>query len=384
MTTASSSAGDSGIVEPNFGSKYELVDRLAKGGMAEIFLAQSKGAAGFEKQVVIKRVLPELGEDSTFVEMFLQEARLGARLSHPNIVQIFDFGQVDGCYFIAMEFVDGRSLIDMVVKARRSGVELPIPVLVKIISNVAEGLHYAHSAVDNRGQPLNVVHRDISPSNILVSFGGAVKITDFGIAKASLAVHQTRSGVIKGKYSYMSPQQCMGEPVDHRADLFSLGVVLFEISTCRRLFARKNEALTIHTLLHEPIPRPSAVVDDYPEILEQIVMHCLARDPQDRYQDSRSLHQDLERYLADAGNTVSAMDIADLMKKVYPAEVRESLPQPITLSDSFVDVLAPSISSASQARHRQSAEKPNKEIWIMLALLLLGSAMIWIVILFAM
>jgi eukaryotic-like serine/threonine-protein kinase len=358
----------------SFGSKYELVQRIARGGMAEIFLAQAKGPAGFEKKVVIKRVLPHLSGEPSFIKMFLQEARLGARLSHPNIVQIFDFGQVDGTYFISMEYVEGRSLLDVVVQTRRAGTTIPIGLAVKIISETAEGLHHAHTATDSASEPLGIVHRDVSPSNILVSFAGVAKISDFGIAKATSALHQTRSGTIKGKYAYMSPQQCLSQPLDNRSDIFSLGIVLFEVTTYTRLFARSNEALTIHALLTEPIPRPSALVPDYPPILEQIVMHCLERDPERRYQDGLSLHRDLEKYLRDSDQGCSAVDIAEFMQALYPDSIRAQPPQPLSTDGSYNDLMSPYMSGYSL---QAVAGRSHRDLILLLALILAGSAAIW-------
>ena len=354
------------------GSKYELVQRIARGGMAEIFLAHARGAAGFQKKVVIKRVLPHLSGEPSFVKMFLQEARVGARLSHANIVQIIDFGQAEGTYFICMEYVEGRSLLDVVVQTRRAGTSIPTGIAVKIVSQIAEGLHHAHNATDSAGEPLGIVHRDVSPSNILVSFGGVAKISDFGIAKAKSALLQTRSGTVKGKYAYMSPQQCLSQPLDNRSDIFSLGIVLFEVTTYSRLFARSAEALTIHALLTEPVPRPSTLVPDYPPILEQIVMHCLERDPEQRYPDGLSLHRDLEKYLRDSDQGCGAVDIADFMQTLYPESVRTQPPEP--LSSSYDDLVSPYVSGASLEAASSGA---NRDLILLLALVLTGSAAIW-------
>jgi eukaryotic-like serine/threonine-protein kinase len=376
-----------GDVEPQrLGSTYELLERIARGGTAEIFLARRVGEAGFEKRLVIKRVLPQLSEDRAFIEVFLQEARLGAQLSHPNIVQIFDVGRGEDQVFIAMEYVDGRSLLELVVEARRAGVPLPLPVLVKIASQVAEGLHLAHNATDADHHPLAIVHRDVSPSNVLISFSGLVKVTDFGIAKASWAAHTTRAGVVRGKYSYMSPQQCLGHPVDHRTDLFSLGVVLFEITTLRRLFARRSEPETIAALLSGPIPAPSSIIPGYPPVLEEIVMHCLRRDPEERYQTAWSLHTDLERYLRESEQRCTATDVADVMQQIYPAESRRIVHRPVMVSDTFYEMLSPTDELAMShlgLPSRGDALLSRGEKAALIASLLAGSGSIWLATLWA-
>jgi eukaryotic-like serine/threonine-protein kinase len=360
------------------GSKYELIQRIARGGMAELFLAQVKGPAGFEKKVVIKQVLPHLSGEPSFVKMFLQEARVGARLSHPNIVQILDFGQADGTYFICMEYVEGRSLLDVVVQTRRAGTTIPTGVAAKIVSQICEGLHHAHNATDSAGEPLGIVHRDVSPSNILVSFNGVAKISDFGIAKAKTALMQTRAGTIKGKYAYMSPQQCMSQPLDCRSDIFSLGIVLFEVTTYIRLFARSAEALTIQALLSEPIPRPSSLVPDYPPILEQIVMHALDRDPDRRYQSTVELHRDLERFLRDSDEPCGSVEVAEFMQTLYPEAIRTSPPEP--LGASYDDLLSPYASASPEAGPSSSA---NRDLILMLVVVLGGSAAIWAAVLWS-
>src|SRR5262249_47010687 len=217
--------------------KYQLLRKLATGGMAEVFLAKTDGPMGFEKLLVIKRILPHLAEDPQFVEMFLGEAKLAAQLNHPNLVQIFDFGRAEGSYFIAMEYIDGPNLRTLQVRARDLRRMVPFPIAARIVSWAAEGLAYAHDFQDlATGQPLHLVHRDVSPDNILVGRSGTVKLVDFGIAKATGQSHQTQAGTVKGKVAYMAPEQLRGEPLDRRVDLYPLRIGPSELCTGRMPF----------------------------------------------------------------------------------------------------------------------------------------------------
>jgi serine/threonine protein kinase len=228
--------------------KYVLLDRLAVGGMAEIFLARQEGMEGFEKTVVIKRIRPHLSKQKSFVDMFLDEARLAAQLSHPNIVQIHELGQVGDSYFIAMEYVFGRDMARIIPKAERMGIAFPHVYALQIASEICEALYYAHQRSDAWGNPLHIVHRDVTPENVFVSFDGAVKILDFGIAKARGQTGQTTAGEIKGKLSYMSPEQALANPLDCRSDIFTLGVVLYEWLTGFRLFTGDSEVAVLRSI----------------------------------------------------------------------------------------------------------------------------------------
>src|SRR5688572_513451 len=230
---------------------YTLLRRLAVGGMAEIFLARRDGPAGFSKVVALKRILPHLSTLPEFVSMFLDEARLAARLTHPHVVQIYDFGEVEGTYFISMEYVPGEDLLAAIKRARE--LERPVPPIVacSILSAVCDGLHYAHELRDEYGKALGIVHRDVTPSNVLISFDGVVKLADFGIAKAEHRSTHTAVGALKGKYAYMSPEQAKGEKLDRRSDLFSLGVAAHELLTGRRLFARDSELAVLKAITED-------------------------------------------------------------------------------------------------------------------------------------
>ena len=309
-----------------FGSKYELLEKLAQGGMAEVFLARVTTGRAAHTRIAIKRILPQLTAQQEFIEMFLQEARLGALLSHKNIVQIHDRGRIGEYYFLAMEFVEGRTLRDLLVQTIRTRKTASYATVARIAADIAAGLHYAHTAKDG-DVPLKLVHRDISPSNIIISFRGDVKITDFGLAKASQAIHQTAVGVVKGKCAYMSPEQVAGERVDRRSDIFSLGVVLYELTTLTRLFVRENTQEAMDAIMLEPIPPPSSFVPDYPKILDRIVMHCLERDANDRYQDAATLQRDLERYLKDSKKDVSPAAVAAMLRRAFADSAQGNLPR---------------------------------------------------------
>jgi serine/threonine protein kinase len=276
--------------------KYTLVRRLATGGMAELFLAIQRSVAGFEKLIVIKRILPSLNQDQAYVEMLLHEARVAATLSHPNVVQVFDLGSIDGGYFIAMEHVHGEDLRSLVrqMKAKHLN-EFPMEHALSIVLGVCSGLTYAHEKEDLYGAPLNIVHRDVSPQNVLVTFSGGVKLIDFGIAKSRAhAFEETEHGRLKGKIPYMSPEQARGEAVDWRSDIFAAGVILFELTTGRRLFKAASEFETLKLICDGPYPLPSEARPDYPRDLEAIVVRALARNREDRWQSAREMQAALE------------------------------------------------------------------------------------------
>jgi eukaryotic-like serine/threonine-protein kinase len=240
-------------VEQAFG-RYTLVKMLAIGGMAEVWLARQKGIGRFEKKLVIKRILPKFAGDSEFREMFLNEARIAAQFSHPNIVQIYDMGDVDGTYYIAMEYVHGQDLGRIVRRAQASGQRIPPPVAIRIAALCCEGLYYAHTRTDDTGRQLKVIHRDISPQNILVGFDGSVKLVDFGIAKAVDSAAMTKTGRIKGKLSYMAPEQPTSKSIDHRVDIFALGLTLYEVLSGTRPLKKASEAATFLAALECKIP----------------------------------------------------------------------------------------------------------------------------------
>ena len=323
---------------PSRFGKYTLIRKLATGGMAELFLAIQKSVAGFEKLLVIKRILPSMNQDRAFIEMLLHEARIAATLSHPNIVQIFDVGQHDGQYFIAMEHVHGEDLRSIVRQMKKKGVlEFPLEHALAIVLGMCAGLSYAHEKHELDGSALNIVHRDISPQNVVVTFTGDVKIVDFGIAKSDSRVGEaTKSGKLKGKVPYMSPEQARGEVIDARSDVFSTGVMLFELTTGKRLFKGASEYETLRLICEREYPRPSDVRSDYPIDLEPIVMKALAKDARDRYQSAREMQSDLEAFVRRHQIAVSHIALNQFMQGLFEDKLamqKEALLQGKQLAD---------------------------------------------------
>ncbi|MBS2028444.1 MAG: serine/threonine protein kinase [Deltaproteobacteria bacterium] len=303
--------------------KYTLIDRIAVGGMAEIFLARQAGLEGFEKTIVIKRIRPHLSQQKAFVKMFLNEAKLAAQLNHPNIVQIYDLGKIGESYFIAMEYIFGRDMRRIIPKADSLGIPFPMVYALKIASSVCEGLYYAHQKMDIYGNPLNIVHRDVTPENIFVSFDGTVKVLDFGIAKAANQIEQTKAGEIKGKLSYMSPEQCMGKPLDHRSDIFSLGVVLYEWITGFKLFTGESEVGILKSITEGKIYAPSYFKADIPEAVEKILMKALEKDREKRYQSAWDMQYDVDQFLSQYEFTPSNIHLSNFLKQLFSDELEE-------------------------------------------------------------
>ena len=307
--------------------KYQLLRRLATGGMAELFLARAAAMAGFEKHVVLKRILPQHAESDDFIKMFLTEARLAATLHHPNIVQVYDIGEEGGQYFFTMEWVQGQDLRRIVRAARKAGVAVPLEHVLHIIAGVAAGLHHAHDKADTDGTPIGIVHRDVSPSNVLVTYDGAVKVVDFGIAKAAAFQSNTIAGTLKGKIPYMSPEQCRGEAVDRRSDIFSIGTLLWEMTTGVRLFAGDNEIAIINRVAKGDVPTPTSIRPDYPRELEAIVMRALHSDPNQRYQNALDLQLDLEDFVRENRIPVSSARVGKFMRELFAEEIEAAAAQ---------------------------------------------------------
>ena len=290
--------------------------------MAEIWLARQSGLQGFEKLVVIKRMVNTLQRDPEYIDMFLTEARLAAQLSHPNVVQIYELGEEAGALYIVMEYLDGEDLSVV----RRTGQKHGLPLLdhhaARLISMAAEGLHYAHTRTGIDGKALGIVHRDVSPQNLIATFDGGLKVVDFGIAK--LATHVTNSGKLKGKLAYMSPEQARGEPLDGRSDVFSLGIVLFEVVTRTRLLPRLND-LELLTIMGgtDPLARPSERRADLPAGLEPIILKMMARKREQRFQNAREVHDALEAWLRETGKVASAGDLADSLRTVFARRIHD-------------------------------------------------------------
>lgn len=314
---------------------YVLHDRIGAGGMAEIFLATATGIEGFEKRVVIKRILPSLSDDEQFVRMFIEEAKLCVALRHPNIVQVHDLGEIDAQYYIAMEYVDGRDLLKTLAACGKKKIGFPTDIALFIVMEVLKGLHYAHQLKKPDGEPLGIIHRDVSPSNVLLSFEGEVKIGDFGIAKASTR-EKTATGILKGKFGYMAPEQVTGAKIDHRADVFAVGIVLYELLTGHRLFAGKNDLAVLEKVRDARIePPPRHYRQDLDDELEHIVLRALSRDSRDRFQTAYDLHDAIHDYVYRSRATVGPAHLARFMQTLFlsdPDEIerrsRVNLPQP--------------------------------------------------------
>lgn len=302
--------------------KYRPFRRLAVGGMAEIFLAFSRSIQGFEKLVVLKRVLPAFAENREFMRMFLDEARLAATLDHPNIVHVHDIGEHNGNYFFVMEYVHGQSLLKLMRQITQARRWLPLEHALGIIIGTCSGMHYAHEKLGLDGRALGIVHRDVSPPNILVSYDGSVKVADFGIAKASSAKSSTAVGTLKGKIPYMSPEQCRSGPLDRRSDIFSIGILLYELTVGRRLFQAESELGIIHKIVNGVVPPPSQLLRGYPEELERIVYRALQLDPAHRYPTARALQVDLEELAREYKLPISAVRLGGFMEEMFDEETR--------------------------------------------------------------
>lgn len=296
---------------------YDLLRRLGSGGMAEVHLARANGIEGFQKLVVLKQILPHLSRDKHFVRMFLEEARLAALLDHPNVVQVFDLGKEEGEYFFTMEFVYGENLSGLVKGLRKVGQPLAFEHVVTIGLGVAAGLHYAHERVGFDGRPLGIVHRDVSPTNVMLTYEGGVKVADFGIAKVITRTDVTRAGTRKGKVPYMSPEQCRAEKIDRRSDVFSLGIVLWEAATGERLFEGDNEFGVMNLIVNGNIKPPREVRAEIPVDLERIIMKALTVDKNERYQTARDLQLDLETFARNHQLRATPSALGELMHYLF-------------------------------------------------------------------
>jgi serine/threonine protein kinase len=323
--------------------KYRLIRDLGIGGMARVSLATLEGPAGFSKRYVVKRILPEFVRNPQFARMFANEARVAAMLDHPNIVRVFEFERENGNYYLVMEYVDGASLDQIARAARKGGVPLGPDFAVEVGLPLAHALAYAHGLKLPDGRPLDLVHRDVSPGNVLISRDGAVKLTDFGVVKSSITT--TVAGAVKGKLSYMSPEQISGQKVDHRSDVFSLGVVLYEIATGLRLFRGDSLGATAVRVMRAVVPPPRSVLPDTDPRLEAILMKMLERDPRARYQSAAAVAADLEAYRAARPADMRSIPLADMVRVLFPGDTYPASPTVGSV------VSESSISMASVAPH---------------------------------
>ncbi len=300
--------------------RYELLLPVAAGGMAMVWAARLKGSRGFQKIVAVKTMLPKLSEDPQFERMFLDEASLASRIHHPNVVEVLDLGEISGVLFIAMEWLDGVPL-NQVMKAAKGASGIPLPVAAHILTHAAEGLHAAHELKDDHGAYIGLVHRDVSPQNILVGYDGLTKMVDFGLAKATaLGDGATRAGQLKGKISYMAPEQIRGDPLDRRADVFALGVVLYAVTTGKHPFRRESEGATLFAIsAPEPAPAPSRFMS-YPPELEAVLLKAIAKDPDKRYSSSLEFARALEQTLPDGERAHGGERVGEFIKGLLGAQ----------------------------------------------------------------
>ena len=302
--------------------KFEVIRQIAVGGMAELYLARMVGTEGFDRLVCVKRILPQYVSNPSFVTMFLNEAQLASTLHHPNIAQVYEIEQEEGEYFFAMEYVHGEDLGRLVATARESGVPISLDCALTLVSGLCGGLHHAHEKASPEGKLLGVVHRDVSPANVLVSYDGAVKLTDFGLARAG-GVQSTVSG-LKGKVSYMSPEQCRGKAaLDRRSDVFSVGTILYELTTGRLPFTDETEYGVLQQIVTRDAEPPSTLVPGYPPALEAIVMRALSRDLGGRFANALDLQNQLEDFAHENRLRVSPLVVARLMSTLFPARLEE-------------------------------------------------------------
>ena len=309
--------------------RYRLCFEIATGGMATVYLARSEGPGGFEKLVALKRVRQAYSEEQEFVDMFLDEARIASKISHANVCQVFDFGEADGAHYITMEYLSGAPLSR--VRARLTESLTPQQdrlapwAIAAVLAGVAEGLHAAHELRGEDQEPLHVVHRDVSPQNIFLTYDGVGKVLDFGVASARNRLHKTTSGTVKGKHGYMAPEQLTALPIDRRTDVWALGVVLWEMLARRPLFRGRNESETLYAVVNGTVPPPSEVRDGVPPALEEVAMAALQREPEDRYASAREMGRALRRALASHGEPVGPAEIAEWMQELFAVDREREL-----------------------------------------------------------
>ena len=346
--------------------KYLLLERISVGGMAEVFRAKAVADdVGGGKVIAIKRILPSMSEDADFIQMFIDEARISGQLNHPHIAQIFELGRVGDAHFIAMEYVWGKDLLQLQNRFRRLKQTMPFPMAGFIGMKLAEALDYAHRKKGPDGKGLGIIHRDVSPQNVLVSYQGEVKVIDFGIAKAASRSTKTQAGVLKGKFGYMSPEQVAGIPLDHRSDVFAIGTILYELLTADRLFVAESDFATLEKVRNVDVQPPRAVVPACPVELERIIMRALSKDPAQRYQWASELRDELSAWLATLPRPFGAREVSGWMNEQFAAEhKRESQAIEEQLQAAQELAKAPGALSAAAAQFVKLLEGQAKKLRI--------------------
>ncbi len=315
--------GIPGVQAPTRLGRYELLARLATGGMGEIFLARLEGAAGFEKLFVVKRILPHLADDTRFRQMLIAEARLASKLSHANICQVYELGETDGQLYIVMEYLEGVTLLPLLRKLSKEAGQLDFGFVGGVVQQTTDALHYAHELKDRGGELLGIVHRDVTPSNIFLTEAGVAKVLDFGIAKVKDASANTQTGTVKGKYAYMAPEQLRGTTLDRRADVFALGVVLYEMLALRRLFQRKTDYLTFRAVMEQPIPDIRRYRPDLPDALATVLAQALDRDPNGRFESARMFGSAVLDALSPLGRVWTQGEISDYVRREFAQDINK-------------------------------------------------------------
>ena len=339
--------------------RYTVVRHLASGGMAELFIAKQEAMGGFEKQVVLKLLQPRYAENPRVVSMFLDEARLAAKLNHPSIVHLYDVADEGGMKYIAMEYIHGETVADIVKRGLAVKNYLPLEHAVHIVRQTAAGLAYAHERHEPDGHVLRIVHRDVSPTNILVSYEGQTKIVDFGIARAQDELRE-ESGTRPGKASYMSPEQVRGEPADYRSDIFSLGIILYELTLCQRLYRGAPE-LIMRKIVDDMVTPPTAINRDFPPTLELIVMKALEKRPEDRYQKAEDMSHDLEEFLEESGLRSGNRRVSNYMQELFAADASAS-ESGAARARSFAESRPQTPSGGPEARRGDPQHQPEEEL----------------------
>ena len=337
--------------------RYTVIRRLARGGMAEVYLAREEGPVGVERLVALKVILPHMADEARFLSMFKTEARVAATLDHPNIAQVREAGEFRGEPYLAMEYVHGRTVQSLLRGCSDRRMPIPLGCSLALVIGACAGLHYAHERCDLSGRPLGIVHRDVSPSNLMLRYDGSIKLVDFGIAKAASQTSATATGFFKGKTGYMSPEQCADEPLDRRSDVFNLGILLYELTTTRRAFFGDNPVAVINKIANGRFTKPSRHVPGYPPELEEIVLRAMAPDPEARYDSAAAMQLELEAFVRAHKLDVSSAALAGLMRSVFGDDPYPSIPTMgapgVALVDTEVEV--ESLAETRERRHGSRA-----------------------------